>query len=200
MLLALKADELKIVDDHGKDVEAQVDEESTQTILRPDNPVAEINLNLQAPERAAKALKSLTVKADVTVPAGLRTFRFAKLDVKSPETLKQGDVEVVLDSTEVDEQVWKVNVSLAYAGGGAAFESYQQGLFNNRLWLLKPDGSRFEHNGGFSNTSADGGRLGFEYLFVDAPGKPGDYGLVYETPSEVKPIPLTFEFKDVPLP
>ena len=82
----------------------------------------------------------------------------------------------------------------------AAFESYRQGLFNNRLWLQKADGSRFEHNGGFSNTSNDGGKLGFEYLFVDAPGKPADYQLVYETPSKVLTIPLEFEFKDVPLP
>ena len=83
---------------------------------------------------------------------------------------------------------------------GPAFESYRQGLFNNRIWLQKADGSRFEHNGGFSNTGADGGKLGFEYLFVDAPGKPSDYGLVYETPSRVLTIPLEFEFKKVPLP
>ena len=107
---------------------------------------------------------------------------------------------MTLESTEVEEQVWKVNVVLDYPGEGAAFESYRQGLFNNRLWLQKADGSRFEHNGGFSNTSADAGKLGFEYLFVDAPGKPSDYQLVYETPSEVKIIPLEFEFKDVPLP
>ena len=79
---------------------------------------------------------------------------------------------MTLEDTEVDEQVWKVNVTLAYPGEGPAFESYRQGLFNNRLWLQHADGSRFEHNGGFSNTGSDGGKLGFEYLFVDAPGKP----------------------------
>ena len=47
---------------------------------------------------------------------------------------------------------------------------------------------------------SDGGKLGFEYLFVDAPGKPADYQLVYETPSKVITIPLEFEFKDVNLP
>ena len=90
--------------------------------------------------------------------------------------------------------------TLDYPGQGPAFESYRQGLFNNRLWLQRADGSRFEHNGGFSNTASDGGKLGFEYLFVDAPGKPADYQLVYETPSKVLTIPLEFEFKDVPLP
>jgi hypothetical protein len=199
MLLALDADELSVTDDRGQDVEPQVMEESSQVVLRPENPVAEINVNLAAPDRAAKALAKLKVKADVTVPAGLRRFRFPSL-VKRNVVQKQGDVGVTLESTEVDEQVWKVNVVLAYPGGGEVFESYRQGLFNNRIWLQKADGSRFEHNGGYSNTASDEGRLGFEYLFVDAPGKPADYQLVYETPSKVQTIPLEFEFKDVPLP
>ncbi len=200
MLLKLDADELKIKDDLGKEIEADVKDESTDVVLRPENPVAEMNLNLNAPDRAAKALASVKVKAEVTVPAGLKTFRFPTLAVKAPTTLKQGEIGVTLESAEVDEQVWKVNVALAYPEGGAAFESYRQGLFNNRLWLQRADGSKFEHNGGFSNTSSDQGKLGFEYLFVDAPGKPADYGLAYETPSKVLTIPLEFEFKDVPLP
>lgn len=200
MLLSLKADELKITDDQGKEVGAQVDQESTEVVLRPDNPVAEINLKLNAPERTSKKLASLKVKAETTVPAGLKTFRFPTIDVKEPQTIKLDDITVTLEGTEIDEQVWKVEVVLAYPQGGAAFESYRQGLFNNRLWLQKADGAKFEHNGGFSNTASDGGKLGFEYLFVDAPGKPADFGLVYETPSTVQTIPLEFEFKDVPLP
>ncbi|SIO19915.1 hypothetical protein SAMN05444166_2950 [Singulisphaera sp. GP187] len=199
MLLALKADELSIVDDMGKKVEPQVMAESTDVPLRPDNPVAELNLNLDAPDRAANKLSSLKVKADITIPAGLKTFRFPSLAAENV-TKKEGEIAVTLNGTEVDEQVWKVNVELAYPSGGAAFESYRQGLFNNRLWLQKADGSRFEHNGGFSNNAAEGGKIGFEYLFVDAPGKPADYQLVYETPSKVLTLPLEFEFKDVPLP
>ena len=200
MLLKLKADETKVVDDQGKTVESQVTEEAIDVVLRPENPVAEMNLNLKAPDRSVKKLGKVAVKGEITIPAGLKTFRFPTLTVKEPATIKQGDVAVTLESTEVDEQVWKVNLELAYPGDSPAFESYRQGLFNNRLWLQKSDGSRFEHNGGFSNTSSDGGKLGFEYLFVDAPGKPSDYGLVYETPSKVLTIPLEFEFKDVPLP
>jgi hypothetical protein len=199
MLLALDVDELKITDDRGQAVEPQVMNESTDVVLRPENPAAEINVNLAAPDRAAKALARMKVKAEVTVPAGIRLFRFPSLAARDV-LQKQGDIRVQLESTEVDEQVWKVNVVLEYPGEGPAFESYRQGLFNNRLWLQKADGSRFEHNGGFSNTGSDQGKLGFEYLFVDAPGKPADYQLVYETPSKVLTIPLEFEFKDVPLP
>ena len=199
MLLALDTDELVIADDRGQKIAPQVMNEATDVVLRPENPAAEINVNLAAPDRAAKMLARLKVKAAVTVPAGIRKFRFPSLAARDV-VVKQGDIRVMLESTEVDEQVWKVNVVLEYPGEGPAFESYRQGLFNNQLWLQKADGSRFEHNGGFSNTASDEGKLGFEYLFVDVPGKPADYQFVYETPSKVLPIPLVFEFKDVPLP
>jgi hypothetical protein len=199
MLMKLKAEEIKVSDDRKKVVKPQIEKESEEVVLRPENPAAEINLNLDAPEREAKKLAWLLVKADVTIPAGIKTFKFPSLSQKHV-TSKQEDVTVTLEDIEVDEQVWKVNVTLMYPGEGPAFESYRQGLFNNRLWLQRADGSRFEHNGGFSNTGSDGGKLSFEYLFVDAPGKPEDYQLIYETPSKVLTIPLEFKFKDVILP
>ena len=47
---------LKIVDDRKKEVKPQVDMESDEVVVRPENPSAEINLNLAAPERDAKKL------------------------------------------------------------------------------------------------------------------------------------------------
>jgi hypothetical protein len=199
MLLALKADQLVVKDDQGRVVKAQVMTEATDVVLRPENPVAEININLDAPERSAVKLAQVTVKADLTLPAGVKIFRFPSL-AKEDVVIKQDEVTVTLQKTEIDEQIWKVDVVLSYPGEGPAFESYRQGLFNNRLWLETADGARFEHNGGFSNTGTDGGKLGFEYLFVDVPGKPADYRFVYETPSRVITTPLEFTFKDVPLP
>jgi len=199
MLLAVKNEELKIVDDQGKAVAPQVMQEASETALRAGNCAAEMNLALAAPERAAKTLATVKVKGAVTVPAGMKAFRFPNL-AASNVVQKQGDISVTLDSTEVDEQTWKVALSVAYPEGGPAFESYRQGLFNNRLWLQKPDGSRFEQNGGYNSSGSEGGKVSFEYMFVDAPGKPADHGLVYETPAKVVPIPLEFEFKDVPLP
>ena len=199
MLMAWKAEDLKIGDDRGKDVAPSVSKESASVVLRPENPTAEVNINMAAPSREAKALASLKVKATVTVPAALRTFRFPKLTAKGVKQT-QGDITVTLESVAVEEGRWRAEVELEYAGGGPAFESYQQGLFNNRLWLRRADGSKFDHNGGMNQTAADGGKLGFEYFFVDVPGKLADYQFVYETPSKVETIPLEFEFKDVPLP
>lgn len=199
MLLTLKSDGLSAKDDKNREVKPQAMMESNEVALHADNPAVEMNLNLEAPDRSAVKLSSFRVNAEVTLPAGFKIFRFPSL-AQENVTQTQGEVSVTLQNVEIDEQVWKVNVELVYPGTGPAFESYRQGLFNNRLWLQKADGSRFEHNGGFSNTSADGGKLGFEYLFVDVPGKLADYQLVYETPSKVITIPLEFEFKNVPLP
>lgn len=200
MLLGIKNEDLAITDDQGRTVAPQVKEESDEVALRAGNCAAEVNLALAAPERTATKLASLKVKGSVTVPSGMMLFKFPSVAAANV-TQKQGDIAVTLDSTEVDEQVWKVGLVVSYPGGaGPEFASYRQGLFNNRLWLQKPDGSRFEQNGGFNQTGSDNGRVGFEYLFVDAPGKPADHSLVYETPSKIVPIPLEFEFKDVPLP
>lgn len=199
MLLTLKAENLEIVDDRGEKVAPEVMEESLTTVLRPESPSADVYLNMVAPARAAQSLKTIKLKADVTLPAGIRQFRFPKLDAQNA-TQVQGDVKLTLESTTVEENVWRVAVVLEMPGEGPAFESYQQGLFNNRLWLQKADGSRFEHNGGFSTTSVSPGKLGFEYLFVDAPGKPSDYAFVYETPSRVLTLPLEVVFENVPLP
>jgi hypothetical protein len=199
MLLSIKNEDLKIVDDQAKPVMPQVGQEANETGLKAGNCAAEVNLNLIAPERSAKVLSSLKVKGMVTVPAGMKTFKFPNLAATNV-VQKQGDISVTLESTEVDEQTWKVSLAVAFPDSGPAFESYQQGLFNNQLWLQKPDGSRFEHNGGYNNTGSDNGKISFEYMFVDAPGKPKDHMLVYETPAKVVPIPLEFEFKDVPLP
>jgi len=200
MLMSLKSEDITIIDDHDGEVPPSVTDESGSVVLRPENPTAELNLNMTAPDRmnGVKTLKSIKVKAGITLPAGLKTFKFAKLT--KPGDIQKGDITVSLISAEAEEDVWKVRVDLVYPGEGPAFESYRQGLFNNRIWLQKADGSRFELNGGFSNYGSGGGKLGFEYLFVDVPGKMADYGFVYETPSKVLTIPLEFEFQDVPLP
>jgi hypothetical protein len=175
-----------------------VGEESGTVVLRPENPSAEMNLNMTAPDRSAQSLDRLKVRANVTVPAANQVFR---LDLSDPDaTQERGAVSIDLGGVDVDGFVWKVDLTIEYEGESEAFETYRQGLFNNRIWLQRPDGSRFEHNGGFNQLGASGNAMAFQYLFVDAPGKPADYQLVYETPGAVETIPLEFEFTDVPLP
>ena len=58
MLLKLKNDGLTVKDDKDRVVKPQVMMESNEVVLRPENPSAELNLNLEAPERSATKLSS----------------------------------------------------------------------------------------------------------------------------------------------
>lgn len=198
MLLALEASDVEIVDDRGETVAPTVQEESGTVVLRPDTPAAEFNLNMEAPAREAQSLARVKVHADVTVPAADKVFRLDLAEEKPEQS--EDAVTVRVDGVQVDGFVWKVNVTIAYDGASEAFETYRQGLFNNEIFLQRPDGSRVRQNGGFNQLGASENALAFQYLFVDAPGKPADYTLVYETPGAVETIPLEFEFTDVPLP
>lgn len=200
MLLSLSAEKVKIADDQGREIQPMVSEESGAVVLRPENPAAELNLNMTPPERTAQKIASLSVTAEFTLPARTQSFRFPNLAEKGA-VKEAGPVRMKLLSVEVEDFVWKVDLEVSYSdAGGEAFETYRQGLFNNRIWLQRADGSRFEQNGGFNQTGESGTTLRFQYLFVDAPGKPEDYQLVYETPTTIQSIPVEFHFKDIPLP
>ena len=198
MLLKLKADELKIVDDRKKEVKPQVEMEVRRSRRPAREPVGRDQSQPGGPGPRRQ-------EAELAARQGRSHGPGRDQDLQVPEPGPEGRDrqarrrESDPQDTEVDEQVWKVNVTLVYPGEGPAFESYRQGLFNNRLWLQRADGSRFEHNGGFSNTSTDGGKLGFEYLFVDAPGKPADYQLIYETPSKVVTDPAGIRVQGRPV-
>ena len=58
MLLNLKADGLTVKDDQKRG-QTPGHEESNQVVVRPENPAAEINMNLEAPERAAVKIRAL---------------------------------------------------------------------------------------------------------------------------------------------
>ena len=107
---------------------------------------------------------------------------------------------LTLEDTEIDEQVWKVNISWLTPAKARRSRAIARASSITGSGSSMPTARGSSTTAGFSNTGSDGGKLGFEYLFVDAPGKPSDYQLVYETPSRVITIPLEFEFKDIPLP
>ena len=199
MLLKVDSDAIAIQDDRGEVVAPEVSEESASIILRPENPVVEWNLNLSAPDREAKALASVKVRGEVTVPAALDRFQFDDL-AEGGQTVEKGGITVTLVGTAFDSTLWKARLKITTPQGGGAMESYQQGLFNSQIWLQRADGSRFEHNGGFNFLNSGPGELAYEYLFVDVPGRPEDYDLVYEAPGKIVTIPIEFELTDVPLP
>jgi hypothetical protein len=199
MLLTMKSDDSEIIDDQGRPVAPQVSHESTEVVLRPETPIAELNLALAAPARDAKRLASIQLRADVAIPADIKTFRFSTLAKPNQQSM-DGQVRVTLKRIEVEENVWKVDLTVDHSGGGPVLESFRQGLLKNRVRLQRADGSTFEPTGDSANTASTDGLFEFEYLFTDLPGKPAEYELVVETPSRILKIPVEARFSDISLP
>ncbi|MGD0040476.1 MAG: outer membrane beta-barrel protein, partial [Isosphaeraceae bacterium] len=120
---------------------------------------------------------------------GLETFRGRFGWVASPQFLifATGGLALGQDSLTLQAVCPTCNPTLPSAG--------QTGTNTNSTTR-----AGYAAGGGFEWMIAPHWSLKLEYLFVDAPGKPADYQLVYETPSKVVTIPLEFEFKNVPLP
>lgn len=198
-LLTVKSADLAIVDDRGQAVPPDVPDASVSLPLRPENPVVAVKLAMKAPDRAARMLRTLRARFQVTAPAGLHLFRFPNLGARNVAIEHEG-TRVTLVSTTVDQDLWSIRLDLEMPGQGVSLESFQQGLFQNRIWLERADGSRIEHEDGQSSDQVGPGRFQFEYFFSDLPGRPSDYRLVHEAPSRVVTIPLELNFEDVPLP
>ena len=79
MLLALKADELKIIDDQGETVEPQVMRSRPRSSSGPRTRPPRSTSTSTPPTARPRSSRSLKVKAEVTVPAGIKTFRFPSL-------------------------------------------------------------------------------------------------------------------------
>ena len=101
MLLTLKADERQGDDRRRARRSARVVmDESDDVVLRPENPVAEVNLNLVGPRPVGEEAQVVQGQGrGHRSRPGLKTFRFTSLQAKDV-TIKQGDIAVTLESTD----------------------------------------------------------------------------------------------------
>jgi hypothetical protein len=208
MLFETKPDALEVVDEQGRKVAVEVEERppggdeemimkapADSTMIRTD-----FIIRLAQPPKGAEKL-SIKGQMTVTLPAEIQTFDFAEPTKAKNAKRTKGSVAVTLEQfKELEEGLWGADLVLEFDGGGEAFESYQTWYYDNEIYLQRADGTRFAHNGGTSQTESDGGRIGLQYRFVDAPGKITDYKLIYNTPSAIIRASVPFDFKDVELP
>jgi hypothetical protein len=175
-----------------------------------------VDLSLPAPDRSAPALAELKGNFTVIGSAKMLTVRFGRL----AETAKTGKVQthtskegitVTLRKLEVvDSDRWQADVELIYPRGGPQFESFQDWLVNNRIYLEKGKGKaqqRFEPGPADQQIKLrTSNRAIIRYYFVEEKGRtphlgsPGDWSLVYQTPSRLLAVPGTFHFKTLALP
>jgi hypothetical protein len=178
---------------------------------------AQVQMRINAPRRSAVQFGLLKGKLKVAGPSEMVTFSFDKLHkIENPkDALKdtQGGVTVHLRELKTEgeegEQIWTVGLLLEYPPGGPSLESFQSWLVNNEIYLEKEkDGlkQRFPYNLGYEKDDETEDKAVLRYRFGDDPdknlslGKLADWKLVYRTPGKITEIPVSFEFKDVPLP
>jgi hypothetical protein len=178
-------------------------------------PAAVVELPLAAPDRSSPALAELQANFAVVGSAKMLAARFDRLGQaakggKPQAQTPEPGVTVTLRKLDVvDTDRWEVEIGLSYPPDGPVFESYQDWLVNNRIYLEKGKGGRKQR---FDLRPADQRilqrqypRAVIQYQFVERPGQPrlgnpGDWTLVYETPGRFVTVPATFTFKNLPLP
>lgn len=166
---------------------------------------------LPAVPRSSARLGLLEGKLSAVAPTKVVIFAFDTLDRlvdapdKSPARRRERDgVTCRLDKVLLTRDHWTVQVTVDYTPGGVALESNQSRVVNNELFFESKDGSRRLSAGGYVVDSASARRATITYHFLEAAkaplGRPGDWKLLYRTPASLVEVPLSFSFKDVPLP
>jgi hypothetical protein len=176
-------------------------------------PAAVTELHLPAPKRSSQALARLKGTVSVIGAARLLTVRFDDLaglarDGKPRKQSPEDGITVTLSKlTKVDTDLWQVYVTLSYPPGGPRFESYQNWLVYNEIYLEKKGkkGSRVRFVGreGNRNLESDPARIRYDFAEEGKGprlGEPGDWTLVYRTPSRLVEVTAPFDFQDIPLP
>ncbi len=166
---------------------------------------------LPAVPRSSARLGLFEGKLSAVVPDKVVTFAFDTLEHlaeapdKSPARRQERDgVTCRLDKVSLASDRWTVQVTVDYAPGGVALDSYQSRVVNNELLLESKDGSQRRSAREYVIVAADDRRATVAYHFLadeKTPlGRPGDWKLLYRTPASLVEVPLSFSFRDVPLP
>jgi hypothetical protein len=166
---------------------------------------------LPAAPRGAARLALLEGKLSAVAPSKSLTFDFGPLDrlagapdSSSARRQSAHGVSCRLSQVRLEDDQWTVQVAIDYPPGGVELESYQSRVVNNELILAPKDGKKRPPAGGYVVHSAGPRKAEISYNFWDADGvvrgRPGDWKLLYRTPASLVEVPLTFSFKDVPLP
>src|SRR5262249_36309037 len=107
-------------------------------------------------------------------------------------------VTVFLDQVRKNNDLWEVVTRVRFNDAGKSLQPHRNWILQNETYLLGPDHNRVE-NAGFHYTMQTNSELGIVYQF-ELPATVEGYTFVYKTPSSIHVLPVTYEFKNLPLP
>ena len=167
-----------------------------------------IEVTLPPLSRSVRTLSLLEGQLYVVAPTKMLTFTFDSLDqlAKAPAgdpRLSATQEKVVCQVSRVvaADDHWSVEITLDYPEGNVKLDSYQSWVVNNEM-VLEHGADRLPSSSYLLEESTPRHAV-LTYNFSDREKmKNGlrDWKLVYRTPALVIKVPLTFSFKNVPLP
>jgi hypothetical protein len=159
---------------------------------------AQIEIQMQRPDRQAPKLKSMEGQFVISVPGELHEYRFEKFGGGGRQTQKYGDVSVRLEGSRRNGPVYEMRLFVEFGDAAGALDSFRGWVMSNRAYLLDAQGGRLE-NVGFQTYAASSNGVGISYLF-QINQDPNSYQLVYESPSSITRQTIQFRLEDIPLP
>ena len=167
-----------------------------------------LDVTLPPLSRSVRSLSLLEGQLYAVAPTKMLTFTFDSLDqlAKAPAgdpRLSRTQEEVVCRASRVvaADDHWSVEITLDYPDGNVKLDSYQSWVVNNEAYL-EHGADRFPSSSYLLEESTPR-RAALIYNFSDPEKmKRGlqNWALAYRTPALVVKVPITFSFKDVPLP
>jgi len=167
-------------------------------------PVVEVMIPLPSPPRKIEKISKLKGRLNVLMPTPQESFRFDQLPVANNKRefkkieQRKGKVVVTLDQVRKTEEIWEVRMRVHFDEPAQALESHRTWILNNGAYFVDADKNKKSHDG-CEETRQTENELGIMYLF-ELPQGVDKMSFVYETPLAILPLPVDYEFKDLPLP
>jgi hypothetical protein len=159
------------------------------------------DVSLPPVARSVSKLSLLEGELYAIAPTKMLTFTFDPIDQQQKLT-QEGVVCRVSKIVTADDH-WSVEITLDYPDGNVKLDSYQSWVVNNEIHLVSKDGADKFPSSSYLLEESTPRHAVLTYNFNDKERmKRGlaEWKLVYRTPALVVKVPITFSFKDVPLP
>jgi hypothetical protein len=199
LLLETRPRPLTVRDDAGRPLAF----DSTASSLAPVDGRTSLAFEVPLPsvDRSVGKLSLLEGELYAVAPTKMLTFTFDSLDQE--QKLTQEGVVCRVSKVVTADDHWSVGITLDYPEGNVKLDSYQSWVVNNEIHLESKDGADKFPSSSYLLEESTPRHAVLTYNFSDTEKmKRGlaEWKLVYRTPALVVKVPITFSFKDVPLP
>ncbi len=195
---------IRALGDDGQPLPLAENESESEMLVREGTSHVELEVPLGLPPRSVKRLASFQGKFVAIVPGPKHDFRFQQLPVKAKNAparrveQRQAGATVTIEPLHKNNEVWEVGLRVKFDGPSTALESHRGWVLGNEAYFETSTGERIAP-GGLEQTLQSADEIGMNYFF-DFEEEPKNLTFVYRTPIIILELPVTYEFRDLPLP